>query len=152
MLYASKGSPSYDGSNPTAGLTDVNGILYGTTAYAGNGGLGAPYGTVFSVTTGGAEKVLHTFTYGDGENPSYGNLRDINGTLYGTTPSGGTTGFGTVFKITTTGSEKVLYSFKSGLDGATPYASPIDVNGKLYGTTSAGGEQSVDGTAYTILP
>src|SRR5580698_8339420 len=58
---------------------------------------------------------------GDGENP-YAGLLNVNGTLYGTTVSGGANGDGTVFKITTSGTETVLYSFKGGSgDGEDPY-------------------------------
>jgi len=45
-----------DGGNPAAGLTNVGGVLYGTTT----GGAGNS-GTVFKITTSGTETVLHTF-------------------------------------------------------------------------------------------
>ena len=57
-------------------------------------------GTVFSITLGGKEKVLHSFGNGtDGKQPFAG-LIDVNGTLYGTTAGGGTYGYGTVFALT----------------------------------------------------
>ncbi len=43
-----------DGQKPQAGLIDVNGTLYGTT-YAGGR---SSHGTVYSISTAGAEKVL----------------------------------------------------------------------------------------------
>ena len=47
-------------------------------------------GTVFSVTPGGTEKVLHSFgEAGDGANPLWADLIDVSGTLYGTTNAGG---------------------------------------------------------------
>jgi uncharacterized repeat protein (TIGR03803 family) len=51
-----------NGALPGAGLTVLNGTLYGTTAswgvgWGGSGGCG----TVFSLTTGGQETVLHSF-------------------------------------------------------------------------------------------
>ncbi|HEX3458273.1 MAG TPA: choice-of-anchor tandem repeat GloVer-containing protein, partial [Candidatus Baltobacteraceae bacterium] len=61
-------------------------------------------GTVFSVTTTGSEKVLHSFAEGsDGQGPS-APLIDVNGTLYGTTYYGGgnsrcNLGCGTVFAL-----------------------------------------------------
>jgi uncharacterized repeat protein (TIGR03803 family) len=88
-----------DGSNPYASLIDVNGTLYGTTAYGG------PHdGTVFSISTGGKERVLHKFGSGDdGEEPKAG-LVNVDGTLYGTTTLGGThespPGLGTAFALT----------------------------------------------------
>ncbi|HEY6327619.1 MAG TPA: choice-of-anchor tandem repeat GloVer-containing protein [Candidatus Cybelea sp.] len=151
VLHAFRGAPS-DGATPTGGLTDVNGTLYGTTQYAGKVQSNVPYGTVFKITTSGQEKLLHTFIYRDGENPSYGNLTDVSGTLYGSTPNGGPNGFGVVFKISTSGAEKILYSFKAGKDGANPYAGPVAMSGKLYGTTQAGGGPASAGTAFTILP
>ena len=84
--FGSSGSPCCDGQNPWAGLIDVNGTLYGTTA--GGGTLGV--GTVFSVTTSGVEEVLHNFgKVGDGYGP-YSAVVNVNGTLYGTTECGGT--------------------------------------------------------------
>ena len=55
-LLHSFGSSSRDGVNPYAGLTYVNGSLYGTTSAGGTYGLG----TVFSITPQG-EKVRHAF-------------------------------------------------------------------------------------------
>ena len=59
-------------------------LLYGTTYAGGTYGKG----TVFSITTGGAENLLYNFGYGtDGSNPSAG-LLEMNGTLFGTTFAG----------------------------------------------------------------
>jgi uncharacterized repeat protein (TIGR03803 family) len=90
-----------DGAWPQSGLIDVDGTLYGTTGYGGNTGctdrLGC--GIVFSVSPAGSERVLYTFNGGtDGGNP-YAALTDVNGTLYGTTRYGGSSGHGTVFKL-----------------------------------------------------
>ncbi len=126
-----------DGSEPEAGLINVNGTLYGTTSHGGS----SHEGTVFSITTTGKEKVLHSFGGGseDGTEPAAA-LIDVNGTLYGTTSYGGVNDDGTVFSVTTTGTEKVLYSFGRGSkDGKYPAAGLINVNGALYGTTVSGG-------------
>ncbi|MGA7286323.1 MAG: choice-of-anchor tandem repeat GloVer-containing protein [Candidatus Cybelea sp.] len=135
--------PPRNGRNPTGGLLDVNGTLYGTTTAAGK----VAKGTFFSVSPNGLHKVLYRFRgLPDGKDPQSG-LLDVNGTLYGTTKYGGASecrnpsgaGCGTVFSITTSGSEKVLYAFKGGAsDGAYPVAGLIDVNGALYGTTDYG--------------
>jgi uncharacterized repeat protein (TIGR03803 family) len=123
------------GGAPYAGLIEVNGTLYGTTQVGGSTGRG----TVYSVSTTGTEKVLHSFGHGsDGRYPT-GNLLDVKGKLYGTTQDGGSFGQGTVFRVTLDGSEKVLYNFAGGSDGADPFAGLIDVNGILYGTTLLGG-------------
>ncbi len=136
-----------DGKTPESSLLDVNGTLYGTTY---GGGAYGYYGTVFSISISGTEKVLHSFGgASDGANP-IGGLIDVKGTLYGTTENGGAYDSGTVFRISTTGTEKVLHSFGYSLsDGAGPYAGLIDVNDKLYGTTSEGGIYN-NGTVFRI--
>ena len=135
-----------DGVDPKAGLINVNGTLYGTTA------LGGAYrnGTAFSITTTGSLTTLHSFGYGsDGGRPA-APLLNVHRTLYGTTASGGAYGKGTIFKMNLNGSnEMVLHSFGYGSDGATPMAGLIDVNGTLYGTTSAGGI-SQEGTVFAF--
>jgi uncharacterized repeat protein (TIGR03803 family) len=145
------GSKGIKGSQPYSGLVDVGGTLHGTTGYGGAFG----YGTVFSITTDGMEKLLHSFGKGtDGKLPS-GNLIDVGGTLYGTTENGGTgycrnnEGCGTVFSITTDGTEKVLHSFGKGTDGRFAAAGLTEVNGALYGTTIGGGRHYL-GTVFSI--
>jgi len=160
-----------DGVSPEAGLIDVNGTLYGTTGYGGTHCQGAsPCGTVFALDAKtGAETVLYSFcsqkNCADGQWPT-ANLIDVNGTLYGTTTSGGTVncdvyggfvGCGTVFKLDVkTGAETVVHSFGSGADGAEPYAGLIDVNGTLYGTTAGGGancrSNGACGTVFALDP
>lgn len=132
VLYAFKGGS--DGCFPVAGLVDLKGTLYGTTWMGGHCYTTVGCGTVFSITTSGTEKVLHSFGgNGDGAWP-FGSLIAVNGTLYGTTNSPGT-----VFRISTSGKEKVLHSFGGGSDDDGPYAGLLDVNGTLYGTTEEGG-------------
>jgi uncharacterized repeat protein (TIGR03803 family) len=125
-----------DGDSPQAGVTNLNGILYGTTNV---GGSTSRYGTVYSITTSGAEKVLHAFTGGsDGNNP-LGGLTTLNGKLYGTTAGGGKTnhcggGCGTIFSVTTAGAMKSISAFVRS-EVAKPSATLLDENGTLYGTT-----------------
>ncbi|MGA7202939.1 MAG: choice-of-anchor tandem repeat GloVer-containing protein [Candidatus Cybelea sp.] len=130
---------SGDGAYPSSALLNINGTLYGTTE-RGSMYCEATCGTIFSITTSGAESVLYSFKGGsDGDGPPAG-LINVGGTLYGTTYSGGTDADGTVFSITRSGTETVLYSFKGGSgDGAHPQAALINVNGTLYGTTNTGG-------------
>jgi uncharacterized repeat protein (TIGR03803 family) len=142
------GGGGADGSTPFGGLTYANGTLYGTTAGGGaNGG-----GTVFAVNTSGQESVLYSFACcgagTDGSDPQAG-LIDVNGTLYGTTISGGASNGGTVFAVSTSGTESVIYSFKGGTDGSIPEAGLIDVHGALYGTTSLGGASN-GGTVFAV--
>ncbi|MBV9700941.1 MAG: hypothetical protein JO078_12600 [Candidatus Eremiobacteraeota bacterium] len=161
VVYSFGGSP--DGAEPQAALLDVGGTLYGTTYLGGvyTTSDGFTGGTVFSVTTGGTEKVLHSFGHGiDGSAPRAA-LVGVAGTLYGTTVGGGAYGRGTVFSITPSGSEKVLHSFgkRNRTDGAAPGASLIEVNGTLYGTTPVGGAYdkcgrrgACGGTVFSITP
>jgi uncharacterized repeat protein (TIGR03803 family) len=147
--------PQSGGVIPEAGLINVNGTLYGTTSQGGAvvcGGDGYYCGTVFRITRSGKEfKVLYSFgkkTY-DGQTP-YAPLLNVNGTLYGTTTSGGTNGRGTVFSITPAGKERVVYSFGSSSDdGTIPFSALIDVGGVLFGTTSASGAGQ-GGTVFSI--
>ena len=120
-------------------------------------------GTVFSITTSGAEKVLYTFCGGyDGAFP-YAGLIDVKGTLYGTTYEGGYVcnlyyygACGTAFSVTLGGTEKVVHAFHGRPDGSLPLAGLINVNGTLYGTTHSGGEECCRddscGTAFTLTP
>jgi len=152
-----------DGGTPCAGLIYTNGLLYGTTRYGGGYAHCHDYqdgcGTVFSVDPdSGAEKILHAFT-GDGSDGQYpmAGLTALNGTLYGTTASGGAHGSGAVFAVNpVTGKEKVVYSFCSlshCADGSAPMATLAQIKGRLYGTTEtggAGGEYS--GAVFSIKP
>ncbi|MFY9720859.1 MAG: choice-of-anchor tandem repeat GloVer-containing protein, partial [Candidatus Cybelea sp.] len=146
VLYSFRGGS--DGAFPSAGLTNVNGTLYGTTTDGGGGCSGSlSCGSVYSISASGEETVLYSFKGGsaDGAHP-VASLLNVNGTLYGTTAGGGMYGEGTVFTITTSGKETVLYGFKGGpADGGHPYASLLNVNGTLYGTTAEGGSLSCSG-------
>jgi uncharacterized repeat protein (TIGR03803 family) len=145
VLYSFR--DSHDGSDPEAGLLDVNGTLYGTTAEGGKG-----HGTLFSVTTSGAEHVLHNFTgRPDGDDPR-ADLIEVKGNLYGTTQDGGAYGSGysgTVFSSSTAGTVTVLHSFGGGSDGVRPTAGLLDVNRTLYGVTPYGGTYGY-GTVFTL--
>ena len=119
-----------DGAIPAATLINVNGTLYGTTHAGGNSGCGlhAGCGTVYSISTTGAENMLYRFTGGaDGATPA-ASLLELSGTLYGTTSAGSAHRKGTVFSISTSGDEQVLHSF-GGPDGAEPEADLLNVNG-----------------------
>jgi uncharacterized repeat protein (TIGR03803 family) len=148
VVYSFQGLSVGDGAVPAAGLIDVGGTLYGTTAQGG----AVNAGTVFSITPQGVETLLHSFgASGDGAGPS-ASLLDVGGTLYGTTEDGGDHNAGTVFSITRRGVERVLYSFGSVAgDGSFPVAPLIDVAGTLFGTTSGGGATN-SGTVFSITP
>jgi uncharacterized repeat protein (TIGR03803 family) len=154
VLYSFKGGSYGDGSSPQAGLTELGGVLYGTTFRGGSGA-----GTVFKLTLSGNERVIYRFApyRHDAQGPGSA-LVYLNGRLYGTTWFGGSNyGSGTVFSVTTSGKEKVLHSFKGSPDGAFPFGGLVNVNSTLYGTTWEGGisygeTNSGVGTVFSIDP
>jgi uncharacterized repeat protein (TIGR03803 family) len=141
-----------DGYFPEASLLNVGGTLYGTTV----GGGANRQGSVFAVNPGtGTKQVVYSFKGGttDGDDPQSG-LINVNGTLYGTTASGGPHAAGTVYAVDpSTGNEKIVYFFTGGSDGGAPYAGLINVAGTLYGTTTLpGGGSCISGcgTVFSI--
>jgi uncharacterized repeat protein (TIGR03803 family) len=153
LLY-SFGAFSIDGKDSTADMIEAGGQLYGTTLGGGSNCIpSSGCGTVFTIRADGTGyEVLHNFAGApyDGRNPDAG-LINFNGTLYGTTSSGGHGDWGTVFSITTAGTEKVIYSFAGRLDGAYPGSNLTQVNGTFYGTTGEGGTHNF-GTVFSITP
>jgi uncharacterized repeat protein (TIGR03803 family) len=147
VLY-SFGASASDGANPYGSLIQASdGNLYGMTELGGAYG----QGTVFQITTGGIETVIHSFGNStDGVSPYGGLIQASDGDLYGMTDLGGSAGYGTVFKITTAGVETVLHSFTSSGDGANPFGGLIQASdGNLYGTTHIGGANNA-GTVFRI--
>lgn len=140
-----------DGASPLAPLTVGKSALYGTT-YSGGVNCGknpkggaSGCGIVFSVTPAGRERVLYRFGNNpDGAHPK-GSVTDVNGTLYGTTLSGGARclgirlGCGTVYSVDSSGRERVLHRFTGKPDGAQPTGNLLYLRGMLFGTTSYGG-------------
>jgi uncharacterized repeat protein (TIGR03803 family) len=153
---------STDGSNPGANLTAFGGALYGTTYCGGVHDSRTFYtcyfggGTVFEVSTTGAEQVLNRFRSPQGLNPGT-KLMEVSGQLYGATIQGGnnsgcgtpvTSGCGTIFKIGTTGGFTVLSDFGKTTAG-NPAGGLTLLNGALYGTTFKGGSNGY-GTVFKI--
>lgn len=149
-----------------------NGLLYGTTWWAGQGTANAG-GTVFQVSTAGKVAVLHTFSPGTGgnflrgENPVLGFVLGNDGAFYGVTESGGAHKAGVFYKVTTSGAFQVLYNFCS-LPGCPdgPGAIVLGNDGNFYGaeyetifrltpqgkwTLVYGLNASTDGAALTLI-
>jgi uncharacterized repeat protein (TIGR03803 family) len=141
------GGGSGNGAYPKAGVSMVNGTVYGTTTQGGT----SSYGTVFMISSN-QPTTLHSFQGGsDGANPSADlSYVKTSATFYGTTQTGGEHGLGTVFEITPSGTESVLYSFKGGpTDGYTPVSGLYNSGGTFYGTTELGGKHN-KGTVYAV--
>ena len=144
-------SQNNDGGLPYAeNLTlDSAGNVYGTTL---NGGA-YDYGVVFELVRGSngsfSEKVLHSFTGGDGGSGAEGGLTfDASGNLYGCTAN-------TVYQLVPTASGewtiKILHEFMGGSDGADAgSAVTFDKAGDLYGNTDNGGRHR--GTVFELIP
>lgn len=147
------GSKADDGIEPRSALVNVGGKLYGTTSNGGDGGVTGD-GTIFSVTTGGKEAVLHKFKYGSDGSCSAGcYLNNLNGTLYGTACRGGKNNIGSVFSITLGGAFKTLYSASThGNAGGYPKAALAGAGNTLYGTMSQGPLGKNNGTLFSITP
>jgi uncharacterized repeat protein (TIGR03803 family) len=159
LLYSFAGS---GGANPYGAVVLGNsGVIYGTTQAGGSHNLGVVFQLSPPAASGGpwTETVLHNFAGGsDGAYPHTGVILGNNGTLYGTTQSGGASNLGVVFQLSPPvikgdpWIETVLYSFAGGSDGATPQASlVVDPNGALYGTTVNGGSSNL-GTVFQLIP
>jgi uncharacterized repeat protein (TIGR03803 family) len=138
------------GDGSFGSLVDDDGTLYGTTS---NGGGPNNAGTVFSLTTGGVAKVLHSFNTNDGVELLAG-LISVNGRLYGTAACGGTQAGlcsqgGTAFSVTPDGHFTLLHRFGNGGDGGSPSAALLNANGILYGTTVYGGGHGA-GTVFSL--
>jgi uncharacterized repeat protein (TIGR03803 family) len=144
------------GVNPAAGLVENGaGVFYGTTVIGGAG-----FGTVFSITAGGALNGLYSFTNGvDGANPQAALTFGSDGFLYGCTSLGGTNdvsngGDGTIFKMTTNGVLVWAVSL-DGANGRKPESALVQTsNGLFYGTTSVGGVNNISsgglGTVFSM--
>jgi uncharacterized repeat protein (TIGR03803 family) len=165
VLYPFQGGT--DGASPWAGLlAGKSGTFFGTT-YLGGDGPSGQKGTVFMVSSAGAEIPIHTFAgAADGANPFAGLIAGKRGVLYGDTLYGGgaaqcSIGCGTVFELDPHGSgysEHVLYAFQGGIDGAIPEGNLfMDKSGALYGTTVQGGTGGSPciggcGTVFKLTP
>jgi hypothetical protein len=124
-------------------------------------------GVVFTLTNVSgtwSETVLHDFDGGDGSEPLATLTTGGDGSLYGTTLSGGGglndclgtagNGCGSAFKLTPSGGQwkqTILHDFTGGRDGLEPVGVILDSAGNLFGTTAFGGSRS-RGLAYELSP
>ena len=130
-----------DGKYPQGSVTvDSSGNLYGTAPSGGANG----FGIIWKISVGGGYTDVHDFgAIGDGRLPKGSIVFDSNGTMYGTTSSGGAYSNGTAWKLTAGGTYSDLHDFGDSTDGANPYGNvTLDSSGNLYGTTYNGGANS----------
>jgi uncharacterized repeat protein (TIGR03803 family) len=157
VLYDFGGYNAKDGGNPSGSLIEISNRIYGTTEFGGLASCNKTSkedigcGTVYSMTTGGGEKVLHEFKGGfDGKLPTEGVI-DVGGELFGTAYEGGDGsicggGCGILYSMSTGGSESVLHSFAAkASDGLEP-SGLIFYSNNLYGVTFGGGNQGCNNT------
>lgn len=152
ILHAFQGGK--DGWLPQNGVVaDSGGNLYGTTEFGGSENVG----TVFEVTSAGAESVLYSFKReSGGYYPGSGVIFDKAGNLLGTTENGGGVGCrkgggcGTAYMLAPDGTEMVLNAFGKRRHGQGPVAGLLEGrNGSLYGTTLDGGAPG-DGVVFEL--
>jgi uncharacterized repeat protein (TIGR03803 family) len=118
-----------------------DGSFYGTTNNVGAG-------TVFKLDPSGNFSTLHEFDSGIYEQSKL--LLTSDGSLYGTTFTGGANDAGIIYKIDPSGTYSVLHEFDGGNGGKTPAAGLIQgSDGNFYGTTTAGGTDG-QGIVYRI--
>jgi uncharacterized repeat protein (TIGR03803 family) len=145
-----------DGASPYAGLVQgSDGNFYGTTYYGGTNGFTTTasvvisYGTVFKISTNGAETILNSFGWDFyGVHAEAPLVQGSDGNFYGATPGDGYNSVGTVFEMSTNGALNVLWIF-FGTDGLNPNGLIQGSDGYLYGTTGNGGTNNL-GTVFTI--
>jgi uncharacterized repeat protein (TIGR03803 family) len=148
------------GAQPFVSFQTADGSIYGASREGGKGA-----GMVFKVSSGGLLNVLYRFNslpdFADGLEPT-SLVQGTDGTLYGTTMMGGTSGGfgeGTVFRLAPDGILTVLHSFCSPFvlpcqDGRYPSHLTQGADGNLYGTTNGVLVSTTEGTSivFKITP
>jgi len=155
ILHTFSGTP--DGrlaAYPVVIGSDQN--IYGTTPLGGSAG----HGILFRVTPQGTYTIIHQFGDGtvanDGTSPNALTV-GVDGNLYGTTFSGGTTiSYGTAYRMTLNGTETILHNFWDGStandgDGLNDGLFQAD-DGNFYGVSYNSGAPQNAGTIFRMTP
>ena len=152
-----------DGSGSSTSFdSDMRGNLYAITADGGSSGQGTIFKLIppwVSGQTQWTKACLYTFNGQLGGGDPIGiPARDTQGSIYGTTNSGGSSGAGVVYKLTppwasgkTQWTESVLYNFPASFTGSGKYGLTLNSQGALYGATTSGGSSNA-GTVYKLTP
>ncbi len=125
------------GAQPSPGLVEVGGLLYGVALRQGTNG----NGTVFSFNpVSGQTAIIKAFGPSDVNQP-VGALVEVGGDLIGASHQGGRGQVGTVFRWSAaTSNVTVLHAFDSATEGGMPQSGvTLGSDGRLYGTTWTGG-------------
>ncbi len=159
-LYAFQGTG--DGAAPAGTpVVDGNGNVLGTTAFTSlnSKGTGSGYGGIYELGQSNNYGFINLRAFaggtGDGANPYAGlsPMPDNNGTYYGATTAGGSSGDGIVFKLVHQNnaySYSLLYTFKGGsTDGVNCYGGVFYWQNYLYGSTVLGGS-SFNGMVFKL--
>lgn len=174
-IYTFSGEP--DGATPASDLTfGPNGSLYGTTRQGGVAGCEfGGCGTVFRLTPQAGGRWRHETLYafrgnGDGDAPDGGVIIGGNGTIYGSTPSGGSgmtcshIACGVAYALMPPApghgrwTEAVLHTFRGNGDGSIPVGDvTFGPNGAVFGATQFGGISNCSdgfgcGTVWSVAP
>ena len=152
-LIYSFGSIIGDGKDPSAALTYLNGVFYGTASF---GGHNKTYGTIFKFDpSNNTETTIYSFSgSGDGSSPNGITYDSANRMFYGTAYYGGAYGYGAIFKFDpSNNAETTLHSFGSvSGDGENPNALLYDsADGTFYGTAGSGGKNGY-GAIFEFTP
>jgi uncharacterized repeat protein (TIGR03803 family) len=155
LVTNSAGLPTnVEGASPLAGLTDGgDGRLYGVTNLGGAGG----NGTVFAIDpVSGVLSTLHAFDGTAGARPSGELLLAQNGSLVGTTTTGGTssagavTTFGTIFSIARDGTNFTSVRSFEGTNGSTPTGRMVQLNANTFVGVATGSGRCGQGVIYQL--
>jgi uncharacterized repeat protein (TIGR03803 family) len=151
---------SASGGYTYAGLVQgSDGALYGASTSGGSIG----YGTLFKLNADGTGfTVVQDLDYSTtGGNPFGALTRGTDGTLYGATYNGGSTGGGTVYKLNPDGTGfTVIQNLDYYTTGGNPWGElMLGTDGLLYGTALSGGSNgygtafklNTDGTGFTVF-
>ncbi len=133
-----------------------NGNLYGTSTNGGTGLCNYGCGTVFELTPAGSYSALYNFCTKefcpDGAYPMAGLLQATDGSMYGTTTTGGT-GVGeggTLFAMKPSGALHTVYGFGGTPTGYEPEGTLLQAtDGNFYGVTWGGGAEN-QGVVYQV--
>jgi uncharacterized repeat protein (TIGR03803 family) len=176
--FACNGNPNIrigycpQGGRPVSLTLGSDGNFYGASQVSMEGISEPDGGTVFSLTPGGTQKTLHTFTAGPDKNYPNGNIPGLltegpDGRIYGQTLFGGTDtcsgycGNGVLYRINRDGTGfQIIHAYCSEAncaDGEYPGALVAGNDGNVYGTTAGGGtggtcEGFGCGTLFRVTP